>query len=250
MAAISAIEQKLDIHPIDAVVQLGDFSLFWDKDGFVTALESLLDKYSVDGYFLDGNHDAWDVLCAMNFVGQTTPQPFSERLFYLPRGVRWEWDGIQFAALGGGASIDWGMRESGINWFPDEEIIAQRDFDRLVSGGPVDILLTHDGPNTERMEQRLRKYRSANRYTIDDATEQLCKTQRNFISAAIDKTEPICLFHGHHHYAYATVYVGPRVYTNVFGLAADGHTRSFRILDTKDVSNLKKGWQRGIKVED
>lgn len=249
VGVIPKIEKKLEIHNIDVVVQLGDFSLFWDKEGFITAFENMLCRNSVDGFFIDGNHDDFSVLAAIGALDADTPQlmPDCERLFYLPRGLHWEWSGVAFGALGGACSIDWGFRELGINWYPEDEIISQTQYNRLTSKGPVDVLLTHDGPNTEAMQKRLDDYRRSSRFNIDAATEKLSNTQREYITAAINKLEPIALYHGHHHHAYATTHAGPNVYTRIFGLDCNGSSRSFRILDTKDVLNLKKGWQRKVE---
>jgi hypothetical protein len=63
----------------------------------------------------------------------------------LPRGGRTNINGLVIGALGGAFSVDYEHRTEGKDWWSSEEPTAE-EARKLIAGGPVDILITHDAP--------------------------------------------------------------------------------------------------------
>lgn len=136
----------------DAVFQVGDFGVtFGDSDWFLNQVSGMATTYRIPVYFIDGNHENFDRIngwlrdLPRNDNGHIQVKPY---LYYVPRGSVWEWEGKTFAAMGGAASIDRGVRTEGIDYFKDELITAKQTYDLLDAvdnhGKRVDYFFTHD----------------------------------------------------------------------------------------------------------
>jgi hypothetical protein len=129
------------------VLHVGDFGLDWPgpKRG---RYESKLNRYLLElGVTLivsGGNHDNWDTLekLPVEADGLAT---FRSNIRVLPRGGRTLTDGLVVGALGGAFSVDQAQRTEGKDWWRNEEP-TREDAQKLVAGGPVDILIFHDAP--------------------------------------------------------------------------------------------------------
>lgn len=55
-------------------------------------------------------------------------------------------EGLVVGGLGGAFSVDYHHRTEGKDWWPNEEP-TQEEAEKLVAGGPLDILITHDAPS-------------------------------------------------------------------------------------------------------
>lgn len=132
---------------VRTALHVGDFGFDWPgaKRG---RYEAKLNKYLVDlGITLvvsPGNHDNWDTL------EKLTVQPdglatVRSNIRVLPRGGRTVLDGLVIGGLGGAFSVDYHHRTEGKDWWSNEEP-TQEEADKLVAGGPLDILITHDAP--------------------------------------------------------------------------------------------------------
>jgi hypothetical protein len=111
-----------------------------------------------------------------------------ENVLWTGRENVWVHDGVTFAALGGAASIDKAFRTPGYDWFNDEQTMpweADRLIDR-VDGKPVDIMLSHDAPNSiaDRLSLMPHKESAAN---------------REVIGYAVSTIKPEWFIHGHYH---------------------------------------------------
>jgi hypothetical protein len=132
---------------VRTAIHVGDFGLDWPgaKRG---RYEAKLNKYLVDfGITLivsGGNHDNWDTLAklAVEADGLATVR---SNIRVLPRGGRTVVEGLVIGGLGGAFSIDYQHRTEGKDWWPNEEP-TQEEAEKLVAGGPFDILITHDAP--------------------------------------------------------------------------------------------------------
>jgi hypothetical protein len=94
------------------IVQLGDFGCEAGDRFFVSELERLdreLARRQITLYWLDGNHDAPGVATypgapAVDGVGicheRLAGGGYYERIRFLPRGSRWQWEGSASARLG------------------------------------------------------------------------------------------------------------------------------------------------------
>lgn len=111
--------------------------------------ESKLNKYLVD---LDlvlivsgGNHDNWKTISELPVEPDGTAA-FRSNIRVLPRGGRTIVEGLVIGGLGGAFSVDYEHRTEGKDWWPNEEP-TQEEAGKLIAGGPLDVLITHDAPS-------------------------------------------------------------------------------------------------------
>ncbi len=206
---------------VDTIVQLGDFG-FWPPltrlERWVEAISEPLRHFGLKARALDGNHD-WHPGVRRQFpIAANGLRPVTDVLDWADRGARWEWHGRRFAALGGAVSIDMDYRVAPgdsqgrpESWWPTEAITGD-EYDRLVAGGPCDVLLTHDaplghGPNFAPLPLPLQARVDANRRLVSDA---------------VRATTPQLLVHGHLHARYQSgIRTGDNTWTTVEGLASN-----------------------------
>lgn len=203
------------------IVQLGDWGA-WEHvpDGlkFVRDVERHAAKRGITIWWLDGNHD--NLAETLRRHPDRDDEGFhivSPHVRYIPRGHRWTWHGMRFAAYGGAYSVDkqWRLdlekqrRAPGTVWFPGEEM-TDEEADQLLVADPatVDVLLTHDKPRDSRPDW--------NRKDIPG-----CWPNQDRIQAVARTLLPRLLVHGHLHYRYTDrIRVGGG-WCRVEGLAAD-----------------------------
>lgn len=229
----------------DAIVQVGDWG-FWEhtKDGvaFLKWVERQLNEKQIDCFWLDGNHENHDLLREKYGPGGShhnpTPEGFwkiRERLFYLPRGIRWNWAGIDFMALGGADSIDKPYRTRYVSWWPSE-LISDGDVEFASRPGNVDVMFTHDAP-----ESVIVPFIRA----MEKDQFHLSRMNRIKLAEVVRTVKPKYLIHGHYHYRYDSYCVcvegsdenGPIWHkTRVTGLACnlDPFSETYVVLDTEN----------------
>jgi len=167
-------------------------------------------RAGVDWYWLDGNHENFDALEEAVDTTAAAPQQMLARLWYLPRGCTWTWDGCRFMALGGAYSIDKEYRKQGTSWWP-QELLTREQVEMAMDRGPVDVLLTHDAPDGT--------------CPIVNGTykgDHISRGNRKAVSAVMEAVAPRLLVHGHYHHRY-TADAGD---TTVEGLGRDGDGRN------------------------
>jgi hypothetical protein len=156
-------------------------------------------------YWIDGNHENHDLLSAI-VNRRTTPVPITAHVRYLPRGCRWEWAGVRFAALGGAFSIDRRNRIPGQSWWQGELITI--DELETLGNEPVDVLVTHEAPAGFEF-----KYN----FTIPFTDQATSDEQRRYVAKAVTATQPRLVVHGHRHQAHRTAVNG----VDIIGLSYD-----------------------------
>lgn len=179
----------------DFIVHVGDFGYNFDrasKDEYVfnAPVQKALKKYDMNIVWIDGNHDnhAW-----LNGL-PARPDGFVQtgsggRVFWAPRGHRWNWSGFKFGALGGAFSVNASVLTEGLSIFAELEDVKQEDVDRLGTG-KLDVLLTHDIP----FGVPVHKF-----FTITDSREDSAVATRKKILEAVNNTRPEYVFSGHWH---------------------------------------------------
>lgn len=225
---------------IDTVYHVGDFGFWPGNEGkkFLRALERQLVLYNIRLYVTMGNHEDYPQIEALPVQedGMRWPTP---HIAVMPRGYRWEVDGVSFLSLGGAPSINFPDLKKGINWWP-EEAITMGDIYRLYEGVEefprTDVMITHDAPNGIAPLDALMK---------DNAREwseeglQYADQGRQLMDAAVNIVKPHILFHGHYHYDYVvdTVFGEDEQFTTtVVGLNRDTYKNNNMILDLNDMS--------------
>lgn len=204
------------------IVQVGDWGA-WEHvpDGrkFVRDVEKHAAKRGITIFWLDGNHDKTSL--TLKLYQDRDLEGFhvvSPHVRYIPRGYRWSWDGVRFAAFGGAYSVDkaWRLdlekrrKGPGTLWFPEEEMSDAEFYDLLGEDpDPVDVLLAHDKPRA-----------SNPRWNRKDLPE--CWPNQDRIGMAALALEPKLLVHGHLHYRYTDrIRLLSESWCRVEGLAAD-----------------------------
>ncbi len=200
----------------DVIVHTGDFGYRFSSD-FLTGITAALDVMGMHLLFVDGNHENHDWLLGLP-IGDDGLRRITHRIWHLPRGFRWEWDGIRFLALGGAHSVDRPFRQPGVSWWP-QETIGRGDVARAVAGGHADVLISHDVPAGPIIPG------------IDDRSEPApfppleiirANEHRQVLRGVVDQVRPSQVWHGHYHVRYDTVAdlgYGPVI---VNGLDCDG----------------------------
>lgn len=143
--AVRASDWAAEHYEADAIVHVGDFGYTFNRN-FVETLTERLKKNGQRLYFVDGNHDNHELLAGLPAAEDGT-RPLSDSISHLPRGLRWEWNGVRFLAMGGAHSVDRQDRTPGVSWWPGERISlsdAHRATD--LPDPTADVMFTHDCP--------------------------------------------------------------------------------------------------------
>jgi predicted phosphodiesterase len=211
----------------DVVIQVGDFGYTFDRR-FLDAVDGM----GMPVLFVDGNHEDHDWL-AQQPVTDNGLRQLGRFVWHIPRGFRWEWDGVRFLACGGAYSVDRQWRILGDSWWPGEET-TDADVDRCIEGGQADILISHDAPSGFVIP------------TIDDRTTPApfppfalaeAGRHRQQLRRVVDAVRPWAIWHGHYHHAYnrdVDFGYGP---VSVTGIDCDETTlgRNVQIVDLDDL---------------
>lgn len=217
---------------IQGILHVGDLAALWPsaggpqtEDKFTRLLKKWLVEYDQTLWFADGNHDHHPVLrdLPLNKEGFGV---ISERLLYAPRGHGFNLGGKRIGFLGGALSIDRMHRVPGRTWWPEEELTAE-EVDRISSGGPLDVMITHEVPAGITLTSNLR----------DPLPEELAYAsyqQRLLVADAVANTKPQLVFSGHHHQRVTQRLAGTD--TTVHVLDRDGQTNNCVVLDLADLS--------------
>jgi predicted phosphodiesterase len=182
----------------DAILHLGDFG-YWPK---MEALPFLRfnwinsDRNQLPIYFVEGNHEDYPRL-----LGRDYPQIGSFRLiappkessnagiWHIPRGARWTWQGIRFLGVGGAYSIDKGLREQGVDWFPEETLTDVQVAAIISAEHQADICVFHDAPTGAPLP-------------IDLFPNLDAAWNREQLAKIVKRVDPALIMHGHYHCAY------------------------------------------------
>ena len=230
-AALSGALHRAALLGCDALVQVGDF---WLQDALWAGRDPRTRSVDVSWaellwvaveapipvVALDGNHEVWPCLtefsqrpdvAAARAAGQ--PLHLGGSLWWADRGSTWTWGGARCGALGGAVSPDkWMPALAGMRW-ADHEKPTAGDLARLVANAPggLDVLFCHDAPSG------VRGLRSGLQWRVPARIAAEAADVRRLLRAAVDRTEPRLVFHGHwHHPNHARIRGGA---TEVFGLA-------------------------------
>lgn len=191
---------------IDTIFQVGDFGIWKNDKPFLNRCEALLKQWNIELYFIDGNHEDFPRLYEKKVLDDGT-RYVRDHITHIPRGYRWEWGGLTFLALGGAASIDRKFRVTGRSWWL-EELITVEDILTAQSGGPVDVMFTHDSPSTapNSVTDDFHGQLGAMKYFGVDSVAQ-CTDHRERLAEVTNVTTPRLLFHGHYHKQMTGIYI-------------------------------------------
>lgn len=174
------------------ILQVGDLGVLWPgarKGRFDAKLDRYLGHFDVDLVFIDGNHDNHAELRALKVDpdGLATVLP---RIRYLPRAGRTVIQGLTTGGLGGAFSVDHRFRRAGVDWWPGIEEIEGQDLQKLVSGGPLGILLAHEVPAAVEL---------AGEWVLPPEDSAAAQKSRHLLQHAVEALRPVNVFSGHWH---------------------------------------------------
>ena len=243
---LAAALRVADSADCDALVSVGDFGLLdssWSPparfaDHRFSHGAALVDhalEAPIPIIVVDGNHEVWPCLTRYRQRPEVTaaqpagrPLHLGGSLWWADRGSAWTWAGRHCGALGGAVSPD--KREatpSGACW-PDQEAPSDGDVARLCDNAPggLDVLFCHDAP------WGVRGLRSAPWLFPAEVLAEGDDVRR-LLRAAVDRTEPRLVFHGHWHQQNQDR-IADRP-SSVFGLAGDGRRGYLAALSLEDL---------------
>jgi hypothetical protein len=192
---------------ITTIIQVGDFGYWPDSRKFLNIVKTAREKFGVDVWFIDGNHEHFTALnrdvraaqvAAGGAEGDRDPVELSPGFIYLPRGSRISVAGRSVACVGGAASINRRDLILGKSWFLEERI-NDSDIAAVAAGGHADILITHDAPAGWHIPGAW----SEGPLPISWIPElPSCDEHRARVRDVLELVTPSTLIHGHYHTAY------------------------------------------------
>lgn len=176
---------------VRTIIHVGDFGVDWPgatRGRFEARLGRMLVEKNVRLLVSAGNHDNWDTILKLP-VGPDGLAVWRSNILILPRGGRTVVEGLTFGGLGGAYSVDQHWRRQGRDWWFDEEP-TQEEADKLVAGGHVDVLVTHDVPWGVPM---------TGDFELTPEMEARANETRFLLQSAVDRLLPPLVFCGHWH---------------------------------------------------
>jgi predicted phosphodiesterase len=222
-------------HDVDLILQLGDFGLWPGQSGlhYRDKLNARLVEAELSMWVTGGNHDDYDqvdLAYSPDFgLGPLDEWWIESNIMWMPRGYRFELDGVRFLSLGGAYSIDKQWRTPHKSWWVQEQL-TDADVERAlnVEDPKVDVMVTHDIP-----------FGAKPGWNRKDLFE--CWPNQEKVRAVVNVTRPKWLFHGHLHHRYTDMLQIEGGHTvRVEGLDCDGSPKdaSWIIRDTDTMHSI------------
>lgn len=215
------------------LVHTGDFGYTYTPT-FVVGINDLARQYGITIAFVDGNHDNHDYLRRLEENPDGTRR-LTDHVHYLPRGLRWKWNGVSFLALGGARSIDRARRylDQEPYWWQGETV-QNVDIAKAVAPGQVDVMVSHDSPsgvvipNFDSFSDR-----------YGDVEILAAGAHRRSIRRVVDEVRPKLIIHGHYHAFYTRQENWGWGEVKVIGLDRDGSS-AFRNVVVLDINEIRQ----------
>ena len=196
---------------VDAVLHLGDFGYKFTAD-YLNQIQAAARRADLIVAFVDGNHEDFDWLLAQP-VDNDGVRRLRDRVWHLPRGLRWEWSGKQFLALGGAVSVDKYGRTPGASWWPQETITDAQAW-AAIADGPADIMVCHDTP----AGYEIPRLGDPNMWA--EGLIRASNQHRELLAEVVNLVRPRYLWHGHYHVPRYALQFGD---CRIAGLDCDGN---------------------------
>jgi len=176
---------------VRTILHVGDFGLDWPgakRGRYEARLNNYLEDLGIELIVSGGNHDNWETLESLP-VEKDGLATFRSKIRVLPRGGRANIEGLVVGALGGAFSVDRKHRTEGKDWWSTEEP-TPKDAERLIAGGPLDILISHDAPAGVPLKGD---------FELPPELAARAEQTRHLIREVVDLLAPPHLFCGHWH---------------------------------------------------
>lgn len=238
--------QSIGASGVGKILHVGDFGIWPGASGkrYLQAVENTCARHDVEILVTPGNHEDWARLTSL-WANQKRRDPdtraalpvhLTDHVQALPRGHRFEIDGVSFMSFGGAASVDKHLRVEGVDWWP-EEMPSEHDAGKAIAGGPVDVLITHDSPEPEWCVPAVRQTLAYNPHGWPQDSLTWAAVSRARVNRVFEAVQPKLLVHGHHHVFGERTLQLPHAdhLTHVVSLGSDGESGNVWRLDLKDV---------------
>lgn len=232
---------KMHKEGITKCIQVGDFGISQTHAGarFLDAVNAAATQYGIDLYVIPGNHEDWVWINELTGDERQVWANLRPNIYLAPRGIRWEWDGVTFVALGGAPSIDraWRVEDQKYIkdpkqhlWFPGE-MITWEDVEYVAAGGHADVMIGHDAPeNVPTIEARI----GSNPFMWNAADLLYAADGRRRYTEAFKAVAPETVLAGHYHFKVDDMIPnGKGGWTNVVVYNCDGTGDSMGHYDTE-----------------
>lgn len=133
------------------LLMVGDFGYCWHGlEALLKTLSDRLREYNTFLYFIDGNHEDFDLLYSYPIDSETQMRPVCDNIFHLQRGMIYTIDGRTIFTFGGADSVDKAKRTPGYSWWVQEApttrewLLGENCLESY--DGKLDYIMTHDAP--------------------------------------------------------------------------------------------------------
>ncbi|WP_136045019.1 antitoxin VbhA family protein [Microbacterium sp. K41] len=162
------------------------------------AVDEIFGETSITRFYVTaGNHEQWDEITPLLEKHPGEAVQVSELTWILPRPARLTIGGRSVLSLGGASSVDRESRPEGVTWWPDEAI-TDTQVAEAISGGPADLMLTHESP-ADTPVRAVREILRNNPHRFTKAALEASATSRRRVNKVWDAVRPELLAHGHMH---------------------------------------------------
>lgn len=183
---------------LDQLHHVGDFGIWPGRFGadYLAQIEAACAEHGVTLWVTPGNHEDWDRLDTLFAQAPDAPSAVSPHISLLPPGFRWEFGGRTFLSLGGAPTLSFEKRTIGVDWWPSEEL-TEADVERAIAGGPVEVMIGHDGPEggTDAAAEMI----ASNPFGFSARAQDYAAVGRERFTRAFHGVRPRFLAHGHYH---------------------------------------------------
>jgi len=179
---------------VDTIVQCGDFG-YWPRlplgEKFLRKVSDRLVANDILLHWVDGNHEDHSRLPHH----ETQPQSIVHNVIWHPRGTTSYIGGKKFLWMGGAVSVDKDYRTPGHDWFANE-VPSQDQWDRALSAGPVDVMVSHDSPEGLALKGLP---------WVPQELQRASQHMRTGLTNVMELTQPKLVVHGHWHHRLTTM---------------------------------------------
>ncbi len=228
-------------HGVERIMQVGDFG-YWPRieqgRGFLRGVDRVAAEMGIPWWFIDGNHEDHSLLHLLPVDEETGVSMVTDHVSFIPRGHRWEWDGVSFVSVPGATSVDRVFRVEGESWF-ENETLTQEQADVISGAGPADVVVAHDAPHgVPFLETHLQTdvpaglRRAARLFPAEDLNRS--EEYRRLLRGVFNTVRQSLWVHGHHHVAYESTWMECRM----VGLSDNGTpvAQQCMVFDTADLT--------------
>jgi hypothetical protein len=219
----------------DLIFQVGDFG-WWPRIAMNDGFRAMAQRAPVPLWWIDGNHEDHARLEAdIEKAGGPRADGLvglGGNLSFVPRGSRFDFDGVSVVACGGAHSIDRRARTPGVDWF-DEEHITDDDVERCVAGGHADVFICHDAPAGWTIPNLPSEHGLPSLWHVELPE---CWDHRRRVGRVMDGVTPNLVVHGHYHSGYRSTLDTGWGALEIVGLSEDGTSASLALLDCEDAT--------------